>query len=85
MGRGDFLDTAELFAQASEARETAQRTRVRKALALSVGVAVIWLVFVTVSGHWGRVTDRAAAAEMTTTEMIGSAGHLDTHGVLTLG
>lgn len=62
MGRGDFLDTAELFAQASEARETAQRSRGRKALALSVVVALVWLVFVTANGHWGRVTDRWIAA-----------------------
>ncbi len=58
----DFLDTSELVAQASLARETASRSRSRKALALSVAVAVIWAIFVTANGHWGRVTDRWIAA-----------------------
>jgi uncharacterized membrane protein YfcA len=58
----DFLDTSELFASAAEARETARKARTRRALALSVVVAVVWLVFVTTSGHWGRVLDRWVAA-----------------------
>ena len=58
----DFLDTSELFASAAEAREGARRARSRRALALSVAVAVVWLVFVTLGGHWGRVTDRWIAA-----------------------
>ena len=33
---------------------------------------------------WGRVTDPAAAAEMTRAEAIGSTGHLDADGVIYL-
>ncbi|MDH3679590.1 MAG: sulfite exporter TauE/SafE family protein [Acidimicrobiia bacterium] len=58
----DVLNTADLFAEASEARDSARRSRGRKALALSVAVAVVWVVFVTVGGHWGRVSDRWIAA-----------------------
>lgn len=58
----DFLDTSELFASATEARDSARKARSRRALSLSVVVAVVWLVFVTVSGHWGRVLDRWVAA-----------------------
>lgn len=58
----DFFDTSELFASATEARVSARRTRGRRALALSVVVALVWAVFVTVNGHWDRVTDRWVAA-----------------------
>ncbi|MGI9614549.1 MAG: sulfite exporter TauE/SafE family protein [Acidimicrobiales bacterium] len=58
----DFLDPSELFASATEARDSARKARSRRALSLSVAVAVVWLVFVTVSGHWGRVLDRWVAA-----------------------
>ncbi len=57
-----FVDTAALLASASEARVTTQRTRSRLALGISVAVAVVWLVFVTLNGHWGRVIDRWVAA-----------------------
>ncbi len=60
--RLDALDTSQLFTSAAEAREGARRARSRRALSLSVVVAIVWLVFVTVSGHWGRVVDRWIAA-----------------------
>jgi uncharacterized membrane protein YfcA len=58
----DFLDTSQLFASATAARHSARKSRSRRALSLSVAVAVVWLVFVTVSGQWGRVLDRWVAA-----------------------
>lgn len=54
--------SADLFAEAARARERLQRTRGRQALALSVAIAAIWLLFVTIGGHWGRVLDRWVAA-----------------------
>ena len=57
-----LLDPDRLFDDASRARRSAQRTRSRKALLLSVGVAAVWVAFVTVAGHWGRVADRWVAA-----------------------
>jgi len=51
-----------LLAEASEARRSIHAVRSRQALAVSVTVAVLWAVFVTVSGHWGRVLDRWVAA-----------------------
>lgn len=54
--------SAALLAEAAAARISLQRTRTRQALAVSVAIAVVWLGFVTISGHWGRVTDRWVAA-----------------------
>jgi uncharacterized membrane protein YfcA len=51
-----------LVAEARAARDATRRTRSRQALAISVAVALVWAVFVTVSGHWGRVLDRWVAA-----------------------
>lgn len=53
---------ADFLAEAAEARASSQRSRSRLALGLSVTIAVVWLIFVTVSGHWGRVLDRWVAA-----------------------
>lgn len=57
-----FSSTADLVAAASAARQTTKRTRGRMALAISITVTVVWLIFVTVAGHWGRVADRWVAA-----------------------
>lgn len=38
------------------------RRRARAALGVSFAVLVVWLVFVTAAGHWGRVGDHWAAA-----------------------
>jgi uncharacterized membrane protein YfcA len=43
-------------------RERTTRDRTRQALTLSFGVLILWLVFVTVQGHWGRVGDQWASA-----------------------
>lgn len=58
----ELLDSAGLFDSAQRARRTTRRSRSRQAFALSVANAVVWLVFVTVNGHWGRVGDRWVAA-----------------------
>ncbi|MGF1596839.1 MAG: sulfite exporter TauE/SafE family protein [Acidimicrobiales bacterium] len=63
------FDGAAVLADAVRARATARRTRARAALGLSVVIATVWLVFVTVNGHWDRVTDRWIAA---VTMMFGS-------------
>jgi uncharacterized membrane protein YfcA len=57
-----LIDPAGLFEDAKRARQAAQQSRSRQALALSVAIAVVWAVFVTASGHWGRVADRWVAA-----------------------
>lgn len=43
-------------------RERTTRDRTRRALAISFGVLIVWAVFVTVQGHWGRVGDQWASA-----------------------
>lgn len=43
-------------------RERTTRERARRALAISFGVLIVWLVFVTARGHWGRVADQWASA-----------------------
>lgn len=43
-------------------RATTTRTRTRRALGVSFGVLIVWLLFVTVQGHWGRVGGQWAAA-----------------------
>lgn len=53
---------AQLLADASAARAAQQRSRTRRALSLSLTIAAVWLVFVTVNGHWDRVLDRWVAA-----------------------
>ncbi|MEL7157197.1 MAG: TSUP family transporter, partial [Actinomycetota bacterium] len=53
---------ADFLAEAAQVRASSRRNRSRMALGLSVAIAVIWLFFVTVSGHWGRVLDRWVAA-----------------------
>jgi len=58
-------DLADIEASISVGRETRDRVgrnRSRLALAVSVGVLVIWLGFVTLAGHWGRVSDQWASA-----------------------
>ena len=54
--------TADFLAEAAAARANARRSRSRMALALSIAITVVWLVFVTVAGHWDRVLDRWVAA-----------------------
>lgn len=43
-------------------RERTTRDRTRRALGISFGVLIVWTVFVTVQGHWGRVGDQWASA-----------------------
>ncbi len=43
-------------------RERITRDRGRRALAISFSVLVVWLIFVTTRGHWGRVADQWASA-----------------------
>lgn len=53
---------ADLVAQARATRQATGRRRSRQALAISATVALVWLVVVTVNGHWARVADRWVAA-----------------------
>lgn len=39
-------------------RDSTRRQRARTALGVSTAVLAIWLVYVTVAGHWGRVADQ---------------------------
>jgi len=43
-------------------REDSAKKRTRTALQISLAVVAIWLVFVTVASHWGRVLDNWASA-----------------------
>ncbi len=43
-------------------REAVQRQRARVALGMSTTILVIWVVYVTIAGHWGRVGDHWASA-----------------------
>ena len=60
--RARTVDPAAVVADARRAREASQQSRSRAALAISVVVAVVWAVFVTVGGHWDRVSERWVAA-----------------------
>lgn len=52
----------DVVAAGRAARESTSKKRGRQALTVSFGVLVIWLVFVTAAGHWGRVGDQWASA-----------------------
>lgn len=51
-----------IIEDAARARSAGERRRARQAIAISAGVTVAWLVYVTVVGHWGRVIDHWGAA-----------------------
>lgn len=48
---------AEITRTGAATRQRRTTSRTRAALGVSIGVTVSWLVYVTVAGHWGRVTD----------------------------
>lgn len=52
----DFLEAGDQY------RRTVAKRRARAALGVSAGITVVWLVYVTGWGHWGRVTERWVAA-----------------------
>ena len=56
------MTTVDPIADALQIRRSVQRRRSRNALALSFAIAIVWLVFVVVNGHLGRVGDRWVAA-----------------------
>ncbi len=43
-------------------RQVVQQQRARVALGMSTAILVVWAVYVTLAGHWGRVGDNWAAA-----------------------
>ena len=59
---GESFETSTWLDDAHRARQASRRSRGRLALALSVFIALVWAVFVTVGDHWGRVGDRWLAA-----------------------
>ena len=55
-------DIDDLIKQGRDVRQRSTRQRSRLGLGVSFGVLATWLIFVTVSGHWGRVADQWASA-----------------------
>ena len=55
------LDLA-FLEESATSRARVQRSRRNAALAVPAVVTLIWLVFVTVAGHWGRVADHVVAS-----------------------
>ncbi len=52
----------DLVAEATAARRELAQRRARQALSVSVAITLLWVVWVTASGHWSRVGDQWAAA-----------------------
>ena len=55
-------DLDQLIGAGREERSRTRRRRARAALGVSFGVLVVWLVYVTAAGQWGRVADHWASA-----------------------
>lgn len=56
------LDIDQLIDNSRSERDGVAKGRARLALGVSVGVTVCWLIYVTVSGQWGRVGDQWTSA-----------------------
>lgn len=58
----DELDVDAIVRTASVARSRGERRRGRIALGVSAAVTIVWLLYVTVGGQWGRVVDNWVSA-----------------------
>ena len=56
------IDIDAIVGSARTARDADSRRRARAALGVSVGVTVVWLVWVTAAGQWGRTVDNWISA-----------------------
>jgi uncharacterized membrane protein YfcA len=57
-----LFDVDSVIAEGTVRREELQRRRGRSALVVSFAILGVWLVFVSIAGHWGRVGDHWASA-----------------------
>ena len=56
------FDVDSVIAEGSVQRDDLQRRRGRSALGVSVAILGVWLLYVSIAGHWGRVGDHWASA-----------------------
>lgn len=60
-GEPEGLDLS-FLEEGKQERTRLARRRARTAVAVSAAITLIWLIYVTAAGHWGRVLDNWAAA-----------------------
>lgn len=62
MSVGGGLDVEALIDESRQERTSTAQNRSRLALGVSAAVTIIWAIYVTASGQWGRVGDHWASA-----------------------